>query len=309
MDFEDLPAPDAVGRLDGDAAVEAPGAQQRGVEDVGAVRRGQHDDGLGAFEAVHFGQDLVERLLALVVGAGDRDGPLARASDRVELVDEDDRRGRLLGLGEQVAHARRADADDRLDELGGRDREESRVGLAGDGAREQRLAGAGGAREQDPVRHPPAQAPVALGVAQEVDDLGQFGLGLADAGDVREGHADLFGIDAPGLAAPEVAEASEPASRFGGPAEDQDEDPDDQERRTEAEQQLGEQRLGLFGRFGVDDDVLARCSRAASCASFQKLGTWVANSLLGSALLLCGRIALLVLEGRPRSCRPWRRSI
>jgi len=79
---------------------------------------------------------LVERLLALVIGTGDSRRPLARAADRVELVDEDDRRGCLLGLGEQVSHPRSPDAHDRLDELGGRDREERRVCLAGDCARQ-----------------------------------------------------------------------------------------------------------------------------------------------------------------------------
>ena len=60
-------------------------------------------------EAVHLGQDLVQRLLALVVAAGDV-GPAggARAPDRVELVDEDDRGRRLLGLrGTGHARARR----------------------------------------------------------------------------------------------------------------------------------------------------------------------------------------------------------
>jgi len=56
---------------------EAPGAQQRRVEHVRTVRRGEHDHRLRAFEAVHFGQDLVECLLALVVAAADRDRPLA----------------------------------------------------------------------------------------------------------------------------------------------------------------------------------------------------------------------------------------
>ena len=67
--FEDFDAALAVGRLHGHAPVEAPGAQQRRVEHVGAVGRGEHDHRLGGFEAVDFGQDLVERLLALVVGA------------------------------------------------------------------------------------------------------------------------------------------------------------------------------------------------------------------------------------------------
>src|SRR3954467_13623739 len=58
-----------------------------------------------------------------------REGAAARPADRVELVDEDDRRRDLLGLVEQVAHPAGADADDRLDELRGGDGEERHPGL------------------------------------------------------------------------------------------------------------------------------------------------------------------------------------
>src|SRR6201999_829537 len=99
--------------------------------------------------------DLVERLLALVVAAGDpAHVARPRAADRIELVDEDDRRGGLFGLFEEIADARGADADDRLDELRGRDVEVGGVRLAGDGAREQRLAGPRWPVEQHAVRDP-----------------------------------------------------------------------------------------------------------------------------------------------------------
>src|SRR4029079_17064989 len=84
----------------------------------------------------------------------------ARPADRVELVDEDDRRGRLLGLLEEVADTRRPDADDRLHELRRGGREERRLGLAGDGAREERLAGARRAVEQHAARDARAEAHV-----------------------------------------------------------------------------------------------------------------------------------------------------
>ncbi len=112
----------------------------------------------------------------------------ALAADRVELVDEDDRGRGLLGLLEEVAHAAGADADDHLDELRRRDREERHVGLAGDGARQQRLAGAGRAGEQDALGDHRAEAAVPVRVAQEVDDLDELVLGLVDAGDVVEGR-------------------------------------------------------------------------------------------------------------------------
>ena len=210
VDLEDLAAAVLVGRVDRQAAVEAPGAQQRRVEDLGAVRRREHDDALRAGEAVHLREDLVERLLALVVAA-EAAATAARAADRVELVDEDDRRRLLLGLLEEVAHARRADADDHLDELRRAEREERHVGLAGDGAREQRLAGAGRAGQQDALRDRGAELSIAVGVLEEVDDLDELLLDLVDAGDVVERHARRRGVVALGLRAPEAASAPPPA--------------------------------------------------------------------------------------------------
>src|SRR3972149_1235479 len=46
-----------------DLAVEAAGAQQRLVEDLGAGGRRHEDDALGRVEAVHLGEELVQRLL------------------------------------------------------------------------------------------------------------------------------------------------------------------------------------------------------------------------------------------------------
>ena len=119
---EDLGAPMDVGDIDDDLAVEAPGPQQRVVEDVGAVGRGHDHDARLALEPVHLDEHLVERLLALVVALAHAGAALA--AHGVELVDEDDRRRLLARLAEEVAHARGADADERLDELRAGEREE-----------------------------------------------------------------------------------------------------------------------------------------------------------------------------------------
>lgn len=101
VDLEDLEAADLVGQGDLDLAVEAAGAQQGGVEGVGAV--GGHDDlGLAeVVEAVELVEQLHERALDLAVRAGAlREPPPA---DRVDLVHEDDARLVLLGVPEHLA--------------------------------------------------------------------------------------------------------------------------------------------------------------------------------------------------------------
>ena len=106
-------------------AVEAARTQQGRVEHVGAVGGGDQDDALVGLEAVHLHQQLVQRLLALVVAAAQ--ARAAMAADGVDLVDEDDAGGVLLGLLEHVAHAAGADADEHLHEV-----------RAGDGRRRAR---------------------------------------------------------------------------------------------------------------------------------------------------------------------------
>jgi hypothetical protein len=144
--LEDLLAPAHVGQGHHHLAVEAPGAQQGRVEHVGAVGGGDDDDALVALEAVHLHQELVQGLLALVVTAAQA-GP-AVAAHRVDLVDEDDAGGVLLGLLEHVAHPRGAHAHEHLHEVRAGDGEEGHLGLAGDGPGQQGLARARGADHQ-----------------------------------------------------------------------------------------------------------------------------------------------------------------
>jgi hypothetical protein len=171
--------------VDEHLAIEAPGPQQRRVQDLRPVRRAEQDDAAGRIEAIELDEQLVERLLLLVVPphAGHR---VAGAPERVQLVDEDDGRRLLAGLLEQVAHPGGSDADEHLDELGPADREERDAGLARHGAGQQRLARARGADEQDAFRHARAEPRLALRVLQELDDFLQLGLGLIHARHVAE---------------------------------------------------------------------------------------------------------------------------
>ena len=141
MNLEDLLAADDVGIRHHDLPVEAARAQQRRIEHVGTVGRSDQDHAFIGLEAVHLDEQLVQRLLALVIAAAEAGA--AVAADRVDLVDEDDARRILLCLVEHVAHAGGAHADEHLDEVRAGDGEEGNVRLAGDSARKQRLAGAG----------------------------------------------------------------------------------------------------------------------------------------------------------------------
>src|SRR5690606_17671183 len=240
-------AADDVGVRHDDLAVEAARTQQRRIEHVGAVGRGDEDDALVRLEAVHLDEKLVERLLALVVAAAEAGATMP--SDRVDLVDEDDARRILLGLLEHVAHAGGTHAHEHLDEVGAGNGEERHVGFARNGAREQRLAGARRAHEQDAAGNAAAEPLELSGIAQELDDLFEVLLGLVDAGDILERHLALRLGEKLGAALAE-AHGTAPASTLHLADEEEPNANDDEERQPARKQDRPERRA--FRRAGGD---------------------------------------------------------
>src|SRR5579863_7517808 len=137
MHFENLLASAEVRAIDDDLTVEAAGAQQRGIQHVGAIGRRDEDHARILIEAVHLNQQLVERLLTLIMTAAEARAALT--ADLIDFVDKDDTRRRLLRLIEKVADARGTDTDEHLDEVGTRDRKERNARFARDRSREKRL--------------------------------------------------------------------------------------------------------------------------------------------------------------------------
>jgi hypothetical protein len=81
-------------------------------------------------------QQLVQRLLPLVVPHAAHFPVAPPLGHGVDLVDEDDGRGLLARAGEHVAHASRAHAHVQLHELRGAHADERHASLTRDGARE-----------------------------------------------------------------------------------------------------------------------------------------------------------------------------
>src|SRR6266498_2370851 len=97
MDGQDLQAVLAVGQWHMDLAAESPRPQQCRVQHVQPVRGADYDDILVGPEAVELDEELVERLLALIVAV---DAATA-LGDGVDLVDEHDALARLPGRREE----------------------------------------------------------------------------------------------------------------------------------------------------------------------------------------------------------------
>ena len=208
MHLENRDPTDPVGSVDQHLPVEAPGAEQGRVENLRPVGGcEQHDPGAG-IKAVQFREQLIERLLLLVMAARER-ADAARASQRIQLVDEDDAgRGRARLL-EQVAYPGGAHADEHLHKLRPADREERHARLTCHCAREQRLPGAGRSDQQYALRDVGAQASIVLRLLEKGDNLLELLFRLIDAGNIIEGdlgvrlHVDL------GLALADAHQAAE----------------------------------------------------------------------------------------------------
>ena len=188
VDVENLLALVDVGQPHLNLAVEPSGTRQRLVQNVDPVGGSQHDDARVGLEAVHLGQQLVERILALVV-AREAGILAARPADGVDFVDEDDAGGLLLGLLEEVTHARSTHAHEHLHEVGAGDGEKRDVGFAGHSLGQQRLARSRRAYQKGSLRNLGAQLAVLVGLLEEVDDFHDFDLRLGQTGHILEGHA------------------------------------------------------------------------------------------------------------------------
>jgi len=213
-----------------DLPVEPAGAQQRRVQDVRPVGRRDHDHAALDVEPVQLDQQLVQRLLPLVVAAAEP-GTTVPAHG-VDLVHEDDG-GRIgLGLLEQVADPGGTDTDEHLDEVRTGDGVEGHPGLAGHRTGQQRLAGPGRPVEQHALGDLRPDGLELGRVLQEVLDLLEFLDGLVRAGHVgKRGLGSVLGNEF-GLG---FAEVHYPGAATLHLVQHEEEDEDDQEERQPAE--------------------------------------------------------------------------
>ncbi len=249
---QDLLAALDVRQADHDLTVKTAWTQQRRIQHVGTVGRRNHDHAFATLETVHFDQQLVQGLLALVMPAAETG--TAMTAHRIDFVDEDDAWRVLLGLLEHVAHAAGTHADEHFDEVGTGDAEERHLGLAGDRLGEQGLAGTRRADHQHASRNLAAQLGELGRVAQEVHQFAHFFLGLVATGDVGEGDLDLVLALQFGARLAEAHRALRAATTPLHLAHDEQPEADDQDDGKEIEHQRPEARAGrglLAGHFDV----------------------------------------------------------
>ena len=139
------------------------------------------------------------------------------AAHGVDLIDEDDGRGVLLGLLEQVPDPGRAHAHVQLHKVGTGDGQEPHAGLPRHGLGQQGLAGTRRAHQQHALGDPGPQGQVLLGVLQELNDLLELLLFLIGAGHIVEGDLLVLVRQHPGPGGAEPGHLVRPHTAPLGP--------------------------------------------------------------------------------------------
>ena len=189
MELQDSQPPTLIRTVHQHVPVEATGTQQSRIQDLGPVSGGHENDPRARIEPVHLHQQLIECLFPFLMSHRPHTTRLAQG---IQLIDEDDAGGLFFGLEEQIADARRSNADEHFHEFGSADRKEGDTGLTGHCLGKEGFAGPRRTDQENAFRNLTAQTSKLLGSFQELDDLPELFLGLVHSGHVVEPDFHLF---------------------------------------------------------------------------------------------------------------------
>ena len=279
--FEDLLSSRLVGEVDGDLAVETTRTQERRIEDVRSVGGGEDDHAAIGREAVHFDEDRVEGLLPLL--APPRRAGGAAATDRIDLIEEDDAGRVLAGTLEEIADPGGADPDVHLDEVAAGDAEVGNPRLPRDRAGEKGLPGSRRSDEEHPAGDASAESGEAAGIAEELDDLLDLRPRLLDPRDVVEGDLGKLGGEERGFRATYAA-APGGGTATGPP-------PDEKSAEDQPGDQLDEgDRVGVRAALHLDLHGEAGVALVPRLRLFDQLGEDVLGRDVGGELRAARRL-------------------
>ena len=151
MNLEDFLTALNVGIADHHLAVKTAGAHQSGVQNIRAVCRCNHNYAFVRAKTVHFHQQLVQCLLALIVAAAQSCAALT--AYRINLIDKNDTGRVLLRLFKQIAYTGCTDADKHLHEIGTRYGEKRHPRFPCNRAGQQGFTSTRRAHQQDTFRN------------------------------------------------------------------------------------------------------------------------------------------------------------
>src|SRR5688572_3990804 len=162
VDLQDLETIANRRELHLDDAIETARTTHRGIEHVFAIGRRHPDDTVAPLHSIHFDEQLVQRdfLFAGAIGTS------TAATERIELIDEDDAGRLFASLLCELANASGPHADVDLIEIGAGRHDHRTARFAGDRACEECLAGTWSADEQHALGALGTHGPKALRVTK-----------------------------------------------------------------------------------------------------------------------------------------------
>ena len=169
MDLEDFHAALKVWEDDRHLAVETARTGQCGVEGFRTVCCRQNDDACVFFEAVHLGEELVQRLFTFIIAADG--GRASLLADGIDFIDEYDTWCFFLRLLEEVSDLGCAHADEHFYEFRTGNGEERYVRFPCDCLGQHGLACAWRSDEEDALRHLRADFLVLGRIVEVFDDF------------------------------------------------------------------------------------------------------------------------------------------
>ena len=185
-------------------------------------------------EAIHFNQQRIQGLLALVIPAAET--RTALTTHCVDFINKHNTGRVLAALFKHIAHASRADAHEHFNKIRSADRKERHVRLPRHRFCEQGLTGSRRAHHQHPFRNPTANRLKLLRVLQEINHFPDFLLRFIATRHVFKGHPIFFARQHLGFT---LAKTHRPATGIAElPYKEKIQKPDDQQERQKAEKQI-----------------------------------------------------------------------
>ena len=234
VDAQDRLATADVRAIHENLPIESARPQQSGIQCLRAVCGRHQNHALPRIEAIHFGQELVQRLFALLVG-NQRAPP--GSAERIELVNEDDAGRAGLRLSKEIPHPGRTHAYEHLDELRAGEGKKRHLRFAGHSSSEESFPRARRANEQHTLRNASSETCEARRVLQKLHDFAELFFRLVHTRNIGKRHADIFGSDELG---PRPTKAERGRAWYRNPQEKGPRDEHNHQRQNPVEKEIGE---------------------------------------------------------------------
>ena len=152
-------APNLVGAIDENLAIESACPKQSRIKDFRSVGCREEDYSLSCIETIKFAEQLIERLLFFVVAPAQGACPTS-TTEGIQFVDENNARGTGARLIKQVPDPGRANTDEHFNKLGPTDGEKRYPGFTGNRPRQECLPGTRWSHQQNTLGYVSTQSSV-----------------------------------------------------------------------------------------------------------------------------------------------------